>query len=179
MSLLASRKKTPTAAQQAICFTNRIDSSAQGFTYSAKPSQCRNCSHKPACTPSSTRRTLRVNWYEDVREQVRKLCQTPEFAIARRARNKIEALFSELRNQIRLRKIRLRGLRNAKEQFTLAATAQNVKPLDKVSEPTETFGCSDDLKRSSSSNASKTKSESEPPRAIRHVEFFNSIARIR
>ena len=104
---------------------------AQGFTYSAKPSQCRTCLHKPACTPSSTRRTLRVNWYEDVREQVRRLSQTQEFAIARRARNKIEALFSELRNQMRLRKMRLRGLRNAKEQFTLAATAQNVKRLIK------------------------------------------------
>ncbi|MBV8812414.1 MAG: transposase [Acidobacteriaceae bacterium] len=87
------------------------------------------CSHKPACTPSVTRRTLRVNWYEDVREQVRKLSQTPAFAIARRARNKIETLFSELRKQVRLRKVRLRGLRNAKEQFILAATAQNVKRL--------------------------------------------------
>jgi transposase len=104
---------------------------AQGFTYSAKPSQCGNCSLKPACTPSATRRTLRVNWYEDVREQVRKLSQTPEFAVARRARNKIEALFSELRNQIQLRKVRLRGLRNVKEQFILAATAQNVKRLIK------------------------------------------------
>ena len=104
---------------------------SQGFTYSAKPSQCRNCSHKPACTPSSTRRTLRVNWYEDVREQVRKLSQTQEFAIARRARNKIEPLLSELRNQVRLR-----GLRNTKEQFTLAATAQNVKRLMKfLSQP--------------------------------------------
>jgi hypothetical protein len=102
---------------------------AQGFTYSAKPSQCRNCSHKPACTPSATRRTLRVNWYEDVREHVRKLTQTSEYAIARRARNKIEALFSELRNQIHLRKLRLRGLRNAKEQFILAATVQNIKRL--------------------------------------------------
>jgi hypothetical protein len=64
-----------------------------------------------------------------VREQVRQLSQTPEFAIARRARNKIEALFSELRNQIRLRKVRLRGLLNAKEQFILAATAQNLKRL--------------------------------------------------
>ncbi|MBV9082114.1 MAG: transposase [Acidobacteriaceae bacterium] len=81
------------------------------------------------CTPSSTRRTLRVNWYENVREQVRKLSRTKEFATARRARNKIEALFSELRNQVRLRKVRLRGLRNAKEQFTLAAPAQNVKRL--------------------------------------------------
>ena len=102
---------------------------SQGFTYSAKPSQCRNCSHKPACTPSATRRTLRVNWYEDVREHARKLSQTPEYAIARRARNKIEALFSELRNQIRLRKLRLRGLPRAGEQFILAATVQNIKRL--------------------------------------------------
>ena len=64
-----------------------------------------------------------------MRERVRKISQTPEYAIARRTRNKIEALFSELRNQINLRKVRLRGLRNAKEQFILAATAQNVKRL--------------------------------------------------
>ncbi len=85
---------------------------------------------QPACTPS-TRRTLKINWYEDVREQVRKISQTEEFAIARRARNKIEALFSELRNHVRLRKMRLRDLQNAKEQFILAATAQNVKRLIK------------------------------------------------
>ena len=99
---------------------------AQGFTFGAKPSQCRDCSHKPACPPSSTHRTLRVNWYEDVREQVRKLSQTPEFANARRARIKIEALFSELRNQIRIRKLRLRGLPRAGEQFLLAATVQKL-----------------------------------------------------
>ncbi len=40
---------------------------SQGFFFSAKPSQCRNCSQKPACTPSS-QRTLKINWYEDVRE---------------------------------------------------------------------------------------------------------------
>jgi transposase len=100
----------------------------QGYVFGAKPSQCGNCSHKPACTPS-THRTLKINWYEDVREHVRKLSQTPEFAAARRARNKIEALFSELRNQIRLRKLRLRGLPHVKEQFFLAATVQNVKRL--------------------------------------------------
>ena len=101
---------------------------SQGFVFSAKPSQCRNCSRKPACTPSP-QRTLKINWYEDVREHVRKLSQTPEFAVARRARNKIEALFSELRNQIRLRKLRLRGLPRAGEQFILAATVQNIKRL--------------------------------------------------
>jgi transposase len=100
----------------------------QGFVFASRPSQCRNCAHKPACTPSN-RRTLKINWYEDVREQVRKLSQTPEFAIARRARNKIEALFSELRNQINLRRLRLRGLPRAGEQFILAATVQNIKRL--------------------------------------------------
>lgn len=63
------------------------------------------------------------------REQVRKLSQTSDFAIARRARNKIEALFSELRNQIRLRKLRLRGLQRAGEQFILASALQNIKRL--------------------------------------------------
>jgi Transposase DDE domain len=78
-----------------------------------------------ACTPS-THRTLKINWYEDVREHVRKLSQTAEFEAARRARNKIEAPFSELRNQIRLRRLRLRGLAQAGEQFFLAATVQNI-----------------------------------------------------
>jgi hypothetical protein len=100
----------------------------QGFVFASRPSQCRNCAHKPACTPSN-RRTLKINWYEDVREQVRKLSQTPEFGMARRARNKIEALFSELRNQINLRRLRLRGLPRAGEQFILAATVQNIKRL--------------------------------------------------
>ena len=100
----------------------------QGFVFATRPSQCRDCAHKSACTPS-TRGTLKINWYADVRERVRKLSRTQEFAIARRARNKIEALFSELRNRIRLQKLRLRGLQNVKGQFILAATAQNLKRL--------------------------------------------------
>lgn len=99
---------------------------SQGYVFGAKPSQCRDCSHKPACTPS-THRTLKINWYEDVREHVRKLSQTPEFTASRRARNKIEVLFSELRNNIRLQRLRLRGLSHVREQFFLAATVQNVK----------------------------------------------------
>ena len=36
----------------------------QGFVFATRPSQCRDCAHKPACAPS-TRRTLKINWYED------------------------------------------------------------------------------------------------------------------
>jgi len=54
---------------------------------------------------------------------------TPEFAKAQRQREKVEALFAELKNQIGLRRLRLRRLKFVREQFFLAAAAQNIKRL--------------------------------------------------
>ena len=54
---------------------------------------------------------------------------TPEFAKAQRQRKKVEALFAELKNQIGLRRLRLRRLKFVREQFYLAATVQNLKRL--------------------------------------------------
>jgi len=47
----------------------------------------------------------------------------------KRQRKKVEALFAELKNQIGLGRVRLRRLKFVREQFFLAATAQNLKPL--------------------------------------------------
>jgi len=54
-----------------------------------------------------------------------------QFSLKRsqRARRKIEALFSELKQRLGLRRVRLRRLWNVAEQFFLAATAQNLKRL--------------------------------------------------
>ena len=41
----------------------------------------------------------------------------------------MEALFAELKNQIGLRRLRLRRLRFVREQFFLAAVVQNIKRL--------------------------------------------------
>jgi hypothetical protein len=41
----------------------------------------------------------------------------------------VEALFAELKNQIGLRRLRLRRMRFVREQFYLAATVQNLKRL--------------------------------------------------
>jgi Transposase DDE domain len=46
-----------------------------------------------------------------------------------KARKKVEALFAELKNQIGLRRLRLRRLKFVREQFLLAAAAQNLKRL--------------------------------------------------
>jgi hypothetical protein len=52
-----------------------------------------------------------------------------EFYLAQRQRKKVEALFAELKNQIGLRRLRLRRMKFVREQFFLAAAAQNIKRL--------------------------------------------------
>jgi len=42
---------------------------------------------------------------------------------------KVEALFAELKNPIGLRRLRLRRLKFVREQFFMAAAAQNIKRL--------------------------------------------------
>jgi hypothetical protein len=65
---------------------------------------------------------------EPARQRARESAKTPEFAGAQRQRKKVEALFAE-QNQIGLRRLRLRRLKFVREQFFLAATAQNLKRL--------------------------------------------------
>ena len=66
---------------------------------------------------------------EAARQRARELATTAEFAHAQRQRKKVEALFAELKNQIGLRRLRLRRMRFVREQFFVAAAAQNFKRL--------------------------------------------------
>jgi IS4 transposase len=68
------------------------------------------------------------------------LVNTPDFAKVQRQRKKVEALFAELKNQIGLRRLRLRRIRFVREQFVLAAVAQNMKRLARfLSQPKTPF----------------------------------------
>jgi hypothetical protein len=79
---------------------------------------------------------LAIHMDEPVRQRAPELANTPEFAQAQRERKKVEALFAELKNQIGLRRLRLRRLKFVREQFFLAAVAQNIKRLVRFSRPT-------------------------------------------
>jgi hypothetical protein len=72
---------------------------------------------------------LVIHLHEPARQRARELVNTPEFAKAQQERKKVEALFAELKNQIGLRRLRLRRLKFVREQFFLAAAAQNIKRL--------------------------------------------------
>ena len=67
--------------------------------------------------------------HEPARQRARDRWNTAAFASAQRKRKKVEALFAELKNLIGLRRLRLRRMKFVREQFFLAATAQNLKRL--------------------------------------------------
>src|SRR5580704_2972324 len=101
---------------------------SHGYLYRSTEAQCANCPQKKRCTSGPYRR-LFVHEQESVREIVRALRRTPAYERSQRARYKIEALFAELKQRMRLHRVRLRRLWNVDEQFLLAATAQNLKRL--------------------------------------------------
>jgi transposase len=105
---------------------------AHAYIGSAK--RCGACSQKAQCT-TGRYKYLAIHIHESVRQRARELAQTPEFAKAQRQRKKVEALFAELKNHIGLRRLRLRRMKFAREQFWLAATAQNIKRLVRFLSP--------------------------------------------
>src|SRR5450631_1938761 len=90
--------------------------------------RCGACAQKAQCTRSPLK-YLAIHMHEPARQRARDLANTPGFASAQRQRKKVEALFAELKNQIGLRRLRLRRMKFVREQFFLAAAAQNIKRL--------------------------------------------------
>jgi transposase len=108
----------------------------RSYTYIGTRKRCGACPLRPQCT-SAAFRCLVIHQHEPARQRARDLANTPEFAKAQRQRKKVEALFAELKNQIGLRRLRLRRLKFVREQFFLAAVAQNIKRLVRfLSQPT-------------------------------------------
>ena len=97
-------------------------------TYHSTAKRCRGCVRKPQCTRGKYR-IVNVHVCEAARQKAYEIAKTPQFAEALRKRRKVEALFSELKNQIGLRRLRLRRIKFVREQFYLAAAAQNLKRL--------------------------------------------------
>ena len=104
------------------------------YAYLGTRKRCGACALKAQCT-SGAFRYLAIHMDEPVRQRARELAKTPEFAHAQRQRKKVEALFAELKNQIGLRRLRLRRIKFVREQFFLAAAAQNIKRLVRFLSP--------------------------------------------
>jgi hypothetical protein len=96
--------------------------------YIARRSDCERCPLKPRCTRGRERRLSRdVN--EDARDHTRALMETEAYRRSGRRRKKIETLFGDVKRNLGLSRLRLRGLAGARDEFLLTAIVQNLRRL--------------------------------------------------
>ncbi len=82
--------------------------------------------------PNVPARKIARSVHEAARDQARAIAKTEAYAVSCRERKKVEMLFAHLKRILRLGRLRLRGPSGAKDEFLLAATAQNLRKLAKL-----------------------------------------------
>ncbi len=96
--------------------------------YAARELACRACPLKAQCTTGKVR-SLSISIHEPARQEAKTLAATEAFKVSRLRRQKVEMLFAHLKQQLGIRRLRLRGLQGAAEEFNLAAAVQNLRRL--------------------------------------------------
>ena len=100
--------------------------------YRASKLDCQDCSLKPQCCPNSPARKIPRSIYEGARDMAREIANTEADRSSRCQRKKVEMLFAHLKRILKLDRLRLRGPSGARDEFHLAATAQNLRKLAKL-----------------------------------------------
>jgi IS5 family transposase len=100
--------------------------------YRASKHDCAGCALKPRCCPNSPTRKVPRSIHEGARDMARVIARSSEGQVSRRLRKKVEMLFAHLKRILKLDRLRLRGPTGARDEFLLAATAQNLRKLAKL-----------------------------------------------
>ena len=79
--------------------------------------------------PKQASRKVPRSIYEGARDMARQIARSRRAA---RLRKKIEMLFAHLKRILKLDRLRLRGPNGARDEFILAATAQNLRKMAKL-----------------------------------------------
>jgi hypothetical protein len=112
---------------------SRPEFGKDGFKrYFARRQDCGACPMKPGCTPNQPARKIARSEHEGARQMARDIARTEEYGVSRKLRKKVEMLFAHLKRILGLGRLRLRGPCGAKDEFLLAATAQNLRKLAKL-----------------------------------------------
>src|SRR5436190_5159328 len=88
-----------------------------------------SCSLKPQCCPKAPARKIPRSIHEGARDMARDIAKTEGYRTSRCQRKKVEMLFAHLNRILKLDRLRLRGPNGARDEFHLAATAQNLRKL--------------------------------------------------
>lgn len=93
---------------------------------------CGACSLKPQCCPKDPARKILRSFHEGARDMARDIAATDAYVTSRRETKKVEMLFAHLKRILKLDRLRLRGPSGARDEFLLAATAQNLRKMAKL-----------------------------------------------
>ncbi len=99
--------------------------------YRATKKDCSVCPSQPVCCPNAPARKIPRDLNEDSRDVARAIAKTPGYERSQHRRKKVEMLFAHLKRILHLGRLRLRGPLGARDEFLLAATAQNLRKLTK------------------------------------------------
>jgi hypothetical protein len=97
--------------------------------YHASKLDCAVRSLKPRCCPNVPARKIPRSVHEGARDMARDIAKTEAYRTSRCQRKKVEMLFAHLKRILKLDRLRLRGPNGARDEFHLAATAQNLRKL--------------------------------------------------
>jgi hypothetical protein len=100
--------------------------------YRASKRDCEVCPLKPRCCPPTPARKIPRSIHEGARDLARDIAKTEAYQISRHQRKKVEMLFAHRKRILKLDRLRLRGPNGARDEFHLAATAQNLRKLAKL-----------------------------------------------
>ena len=100
--------------------------------YRASKYDCTPCGLKPQCCPKEPARKVARSIHEGARDMAREIAKTDAYLTSGRQRKKVEMLFAHLKRILKLGRLRLRGPNGARDEFLLAATAQNLRKLAKL-----------------------------------------------
>ncbi|MCY1278390.1 Transposase DDE domain protein [compost metagenome] len=105
---------------------------ANTIIYHPSQTDCATCPLKAKCCPKTPNRKIVRSLHEAARDVARRIAKTPEYFRSRCERKKVEMLFAHLKRIMKLDRLRLRGLTGATDEFTLAATVQNLRRMAKL-----------------------------------------------
>jgi transposase len=100
--------------------------------YRASRFDCQACDLKERCTPREPARKVSRSIVEGARDMARDIMNSEEGRASKRQRKKVEMLFAHLKRILKLDRLRLRGPCGARDEFHLAATAQNLRKMAKL-----------------------------------------------
>jgi transposase len=108
---------------------------ADTIIYRSRQSDCASCPLKSRCCPSTPFRKITRSIYEAARDVARDIAKTCLYRQSRKDRKKVEMLFAHLKRILNLTRLRLRGMNGARDEFLLAAIAQNLRRMAKSWHP--------------------------------------------